>query len=434
MYNLAVFSVYLIELVIAYVFFFMQGEPKRKTWVCWMIGAALFSAGMLEYILLNRVWLNTLCDGIILFLFGALAFKITWKRALFDAVVLDILVLTWDFAVAMVLAYVTGHEVTAYTNNFSFYVMLATISKTLYFLSSIVLAKCTCKENAVARFPMVFYVYPFTVVAVLIALWGICMTYQVGGLYLILISVLCMILQLSTILLFISYQRTAQRENEIISLQTQLEKIETDKRYYDILEKQNEDLMIYAHDTKKLLSAIRDLTDDAQIRAYLAKMAEQLRRYSRIGHSGNKMLDVICNKYSEECALYGISLELDVHLANFKYVDDFDLVAIFGNIFDNALEAAQKSQERKIALLTDRGNTYDIITLTNSCDRPPITSGRELQTTKPNARLHGLGIKSLKKTLRKYDGDCDWHYDAELRQFSMTIMLSDRIKSTETDR
>lgn len=430
MYNLAVFSVYLIELVSTYVFFLLQVGLKRRQWVCWSVGAVLFGLGALEHILFpGTVWLNTLCYFIILFLFGWLTFNITWKKALFDAIILDVLTLTLELAIIALISYVTKSEVTAYADQLPYYLMLSVISKALCFISGVILAKCTCKEDTSVRIPLMFYVYPLSATAIVLVLWGVCTTYQVAAQYLLAISVLCMVLLLSTVLLFISYQHTVQRENEIISLQTQLEKIETDKRYYDILEKQNEDLMIYAHDTKKLLSAIRDLTDDAQIRAYLAKMAEQLRRYSRIGHSGNKMLDVICNKYNEECALYGISLELDVHLANFKYVEDLDLVAIFGNIFDNALEAAQKSREKKIALLTDRGNTYDIITLTNSCDRPPITSGRELQTTKPNTRLHGLGIKSLKRTLRKYDGDCDWHYDAELRQFSMTIMLANRTEA-----
>ncbi len=426
MKNLAVLVVYLIELVIAYVLFSMQGSLKRKPWVCWAIGAALFCAGALEYVLLNEVWLNMLCDGIILFLFGYLVFSISWKMALFDAVILETLSLIWDFTTITLISYITKAEMIAYKEQLSYYLMLAAISKTLCFISSIVLAKCTCKEENAVKFPFVFYVYPFAVIAVILVAWGICTTYQVDGWYLILLSGLCMVFLLSVVLLFISYQRTAQKENQINSLHSQLEKIETDKRYYDILEKQNEDLMIYAHDTKKHLSAIRELNDNAQIETYLAKISEQLRQYSRIGHSGNKMLDVICNKYSEECALYGIDLELDVHLANFKYVDDLDLVAIFGNILDNALEAAQESQEKKIALLTDHLNTYDIVTLTNSCDRPPIARGRELQTTKPNARLHGLGIKSLKRTLKKYDGDCDWHYDTQLRQFSITIMLSNK--------
>ncbi len=427
MYNLVVLSVYLVELVTAYVFFFLQGGLKCKPWVCWAIGTALFGLGALVHILFpGIVWLNTLCYGIVLFLFGWLAFSITWRRALFDAVILDILSLAWELATVMLISYVTNAEVTAYVDQLSYYLSLGIISKTLCFISSIVLAKCTCTEDTAVHFPLVFYVYPFAVVSVIIGFWSIYSTYQVNGWYLILLSGLSMVLLLSTILLFISYQRTAQKENQINSLHNQLEKIETDKRYYDILEKQNEDLMIYAHDTKKHLSAIRELNDNAQIETYLAKMSEQLRQYSRIGHSGNKMLDVICNKYSEECALYGIDLELDVHLANFKYVDDLDLVAIFGNILDNALEAAQESQEKKIALLTDHLNTYDIVTLTNSCDRPPIARGRELQTTKPNARLHGLGIKSLKRTLKKYDGDCDWHYDTQLRQFSITIMLSNK--------
>lgn len=431
-HNWVTVGVYFMELVIAYVFFSLQGGAKRKTWVCWTIGAILFSAGMLEYILFpSVVWLSTLCYGVILFLFGVLAFDISWGQALFDAIILDILSTVWDFASISVVSFFTKTEAANFSDQPSYYLINAVVSKTLYFISCIVLAKYTGKDRNAVRFPLIFYLFPFAVLAVLVAFWSVCTSYGISGWYLLFLAVLGMILMLAAVLLFVSFQRTAQRENQIISLQNQLEKIETDKRYYDILEKQNEDLMIYAHDTKKHLSAIRELNDNPQIETYLSKMSERLRRYSRIGHSGNRMLDVICNKYSEECALHGIQFELDLRLANFKYVDDLDLVAIFGNLLDNALEAAQKSTEKKMALLTDRVNTYDIVTVTNSCDRPPLTRGRELLTTKTNVRLHGLGVKSLKKTAHKYGGDCDWYYDTELRQFSMTVMLLNRTDSSK---
>ena len=52
------------------------------------------------------------------------------------------------------------------------------------------------------------------------------------------------------------YQKSIEKENIIFTLKNQVEKHDMDMNYYNILEKQNEDLRIYAHDTKNHLNAI----------------------------------------------------------------------------------------------------------------------------------------------------------------------------------
>ncbi len=418
---------FLLEMIISYVFFLQQGEVRRKKWVCWAIGTGLFLSGaLLDFLFSNTVWLNGMYFIVINFLFGLFAFDVRPGRALFGALVLTALSTTLEYVTIFAMSFLVKVPNDYYLQDVSYLILVASISKTLYFAVSAALAKCTQTEKSSVRYPGVFYIYPFAVVFVAILLWVVCVKYGVSGIYLLLASGVCMILLLSAILLFVFYQKTAQKESHLNSLQSQLEKIELDKRYYDILEKQNEDLMIYAHDTNKHLNAIRALNDDPQIETYLNKMSDQLQEYSRSGYSGNRMLDVICSKYTAECALNNISLEIDMRLANFKYIDDFDLVTLFSNILDNAVEAAVQSEKKEIRMFTDHKNTYDVITVENSCDHPPRVRDRELKTTKKNQRLHGLGMKSVGKTLRKYGGDFAWTYDEVLRQFCVTIMVSPR--------
>ena len=37
--------------------------------------------------------------------------------------------------------------------------------------------------------------------------------------------------------------------------------------------------------------------------------------------------------------------------------------------------------------------------------------------------MHGLGIKSIQKAVKKYDGELEWEYDENEKQFSITIIL-----------
>lgn len=425
LYDLAVLAVFLFEMLIAYVFFAQQSETKYNKWICYLLGFVLFSFGACVDILFsNTVWLNALTFLVIVFLFAILAFKIRWTKALFYAAVMDVLSTSIEFVAIALMSLITGTEVNAYTDEISLFVLGGGISKTMLFFSCVLLSRVIQREKTAVRFPRVFYIYPVTVIGVLLLLWGLCVKYKISGVYLGAVSVLCILLIFSSALLFLTYQNTIQRENTIFSLQSEMEKIKIDKRHYDILEKQNQDLLIYAHDAKNHLAAIQELNTDPEIADYLSKMSEQLRKYSRVGHSGNRLLDIICSKYAAECALHGVAFEFDTRLANLKYVDDFDLVTILDNLLDNALESASASGEKKVELFTDHKNTYDVITVLNSCDTPPVTDKQRLITTKKDTKNHGLGIKSVARALKPYQGDYDWIYDADKKQFAVTVMLS----------
>ena len=101
----------------------------------------------------------------------------------------------------------------------------------------------------------------------------------------------------------------------------------------------------------------------------------------------------------------------------------FDLVSILGNLLDNALESAEKSTGKSIHLQTDHRNTYDVIIVTNSCDIKPLAQGNSLKSSKADKKQHGLGIKSIKSALKSYDGDYNWEYNEQSKEFIATVMI-----------
>ncbi len=424
--KLAVTGVFLFEMLVAYVFFMQLGELKYKKWKGLLLGTALFLGGSLIYNFFpTSVWVNGLNFALINFLFGFLAFDIRWSRVLFGAAVLDILSTTLEFVTITALAFLTERDIEYHlrAENVAYFIVIASISKLLYFLCSMLLARLVQPEKTRIHFPKVYYVYPFAVMCVLLLVWNIYVEVEIPHYYLLLFALVCAFLLLSVVLLFNSYQSTVQKENTIRFLQSEADRIETDQRYYSVLEKQNENLRIYAHDMKKHLNAIRALNQDAQIDSYLDQMSERLREYSQIGNSGNRMLDVICSKYAAECETKHIELHTDFRTANFSYIEDYDLVTVFGNLLDNAVEAAEKAEERYITVKTAQKNHYDVVVIQNSCAVPPQAENRELQTTKERRELHGLGLKSVAGVLQKYGGDYDWSFDSTKMQFCVTVML-----------
>ena len=90
---------------------------------------------------------------------------------------------------------------------------------------------------------------------------------------------------------------------------------------------------------------------------------------------------------------------------------------------DNALTAAEKSREKHILLETTVRNSYSVIIISNSCDQRPEAREAHLLTTKEEKHLHGFGLKSVKKTLKKYQGDYSWDYYESRHVFVVTVMI-----------
>lgn len=427
LYNITVSVIYFSSMLISYIFFSQIGERKLKIENCIIIGVLLFESGAAVDILLsNTVWLNAIYFLLINILFGLLCFKIKLTKVIFYSIIIDIFNGALEIITISLISRLTHTDPNIYLDNINIFIIDALMSKTLYFLTCILLAKFVKKEKSNIKFPAALYVYPIVIVGTLLALWKICIETNISNNLQLFLSIISFALFFSIVILFLIYQRSIEKENELFLLQNEFEKLETDKTYYDILEKQNQELMIYAHDAKKHLSAIRELNDNPVIDDYINTMADALKAHSNSCHSGNHLLDVIINKYETECQIKNIEFSFDVKLCNLNFVNNYDLVAILNNLLDNAIEAAVNSKNAFVSLSANYVNTYAVITISNSCNNTPITFNNKLITTKENKNKHGMGIRSVKKTLKKYDGDLEWEYNENNKIFITTLMLLEK--------
>lgn len=423
-YNIAVCLTYCFEMFISYIFFSQIGSKKRSSRACCAVGFILFETGaMFNLVLANIVWFNIVYFFIINCLFCVLCFKIRFTRALFYSLILVIVSTALEFVSIFLISALTGTQTTEYLNNILFYILNFAISKLLYFLTCLIIVRFVKTEKANFKFPVGLYFYPLAVISALIIFWDICSKSEIKNEQQIALSVLSAVLFASIIVLFMTYQRSAEKENNLILLQNELNKTNTDRNYYQILEKQNEELMIYAHDAKKHLAAIQELNDNPEIDKYIAEMTSRLKSHGNACRSGNHALDVLINKYDTECKIKKIDFSFDTRLSSLNIVEDYDLVSVLSNLLDNAIEAALESKAKFITLKTNRVNTYDSLIITNSCDKAPDSVDNELRTTKKNKRIHGIGIKSIMKTLEKYDGDFEWEYNEQRREFTITVIF-----------
>lgn len=420
-------AVYAFDMLIAYVFFSRTSEKVLSTFRCYIYGLLLFEIGSVVNLLFhNNLWINTFVSIAIRIIFATRCFNYQPLQAVSYSVILVVINFTLELISVLVFSSLTNTAPVDYNSNLPLLIIECSTCKILLFLTCLVLSNIVVPNAHWSKHQLSLIFFPVSSSICLAIFWYICLQENISAGIMYLLAFSGVVMFGSTILLFIIYQHQIELDSERIRMKSENDRLQTEKSYYDILDQQNQQLMVYAHDTKKHLSAIQALNKDPAIEDYIHALLNQLKTYSSNCHSGNMMLDVIINKYVMECERDGVKFDYYVRTSNLNSIDDIDLVAIIGNLMDNAVSSAIHSEEKHISLETTVRNGYHVIVITNSCDSPPITHGGKLVTKKEDKKLHGYGLKSVSKTLKKYSGDFSWEYNDLTRMFVVTAMVGDK--------
>lgn len=416
--------VYMAEMMIAWIFFSGISHKSRSTPLCLLLGIFLFETGAFVNLLLaNNLLINLLTAILIHFLFATLCFRLRVVSALLYALLLTAVNTALEFITVLFVSALVGSELLAYNNDFSLFIIECPVSKLLYLFTCLMITKFAASRKDSVKLPLSLFANLIAAIACIMIFWYVCIKGNVSESGQFMLVIASLILFVSTILLFITWQHESENVLELSRIRAENNRLQVEKSYYQILEQQNQQLMAYAHDAKNHLSAIRSLNADPRIDSYLSQLSHELQEYSGKCHSGNKLLDVIIAKYQMQCETLGIEFDYDFKRCNLSGINDIDLVAIMGNLLDNAMEAASILQNGKIHLSSFEGNGYKILVLSNSCISKPEDFNGELVSSKEDHQHHGYGLKNVSRALNKYGGDFAWDYDELSHIFTITVMI-----------
>lgn len=416
--------VWMTEVPLYYLLMSGVAQKKCPAWLNLAIGFGLATIMTVGNILNhNNGIINITTTFLAVILYGKLCYTISVPRAAFFSGVINLILLIGEFTAMGFAASLLGMNANAYQYSKTFLLIGGVFGRSIQVLCAVLIRGVFQRFANRPRLPFHFILFPFVTVIGIAMMQYISVTEALSPQATSILVDASILMLITAVFGILSQFHFQEAEEEYRLLKTESVRHQTERDYYSILEEQNNALMIYAHDAKKHLAAIRSLSTDPKTLGYVDRLSDQLHSVTRSGHSGNRLLDVILEKYVISCRHHGIRFDYDVKLCNLPQLEDIDLVAILGNLMDNAVEAAAQSSEKTIQLSTAKRNSYSVLIITNSCDKAPSFTGGSLLSTKADPVSHGYGIRSVKRTLQKYSGDLDWEYDEAAHQFTATAMI-----------
>lgn len=312
-------------------------------------------------------------------------------------------------------------------NSYSIYNMsidritLIVLSKILLIISCIILLKFKFNNTGGRRNMMALIVMPIAVEMSIIGIMQVFLKNSELKNELLLACISVMAASIITYYMFIKTNNDIEREIQIKALE---QKNEYDRKHADEIEELYIKTCGIRHDLLHHFTMLKGLLEESKDKAaeYVQSVTqEQIQQIKRFVKTDNEYFDAIVNAKLAVCEKYGIKVQIRVMNNSLNRLNNYEIASLFGNLFDNAIEASQNSQDKRIDLDVQLQNGHLSIFMRNTIDKSVLDNNRDLKTTKTNKEFHGLGTKNIQKIVDMQKGFVN--YFEENGYFNCDIFL-----------
>lgn len=233
------------------------------------------------------------------------------------------------------------------------------------------------------------------------------------------------------IFIFLNYSLVKQKD-KYFKKQLEYEKLKT---YTSIIENLVEDMQKFKHDFSNTMISIKGYIDEGDNEGLKKYFYDELLKEKKsidkkniyfIKHIKNPGIKGLLTTKLERC----FNLDLDVKLEIFEDIKDikietYYICRILGILLDNAIEAAEKSIEKKIRIGIENEEKGISIIIMNTFDEKPDINNIYNKGYSTKNENRGLGLAIVKEICKKTKGNIVLNTTIENNTFIQDLFIKD---------
>lgn len=241
------------------------------------------------------------------------------------------------------------------------------------------------------------------------------------GLYLLVDAVFIIFINL-----YLFYVLDALTENKDLKFRLALYERQSKSSYEYYLKQIESRRMVLSviHDVKKHINVIKELANinlSTEVENYSESFEKLVMPLLSTQYSDNAILNVILNDKMDYCKKNRIRFDLDIQEVQLDLMEAIDITTLFGNILDNAVEASEKAEEKRIVLKIYPFNGFVFVQLTNTFKGTIKWDGKGKPLSE-RGEEHGIGLQNVENVLKRYNGNMQIGLSKSM--FTVEIMFS----------
>ena len=195
------------------------------------------------------------------------------------------------------------------------------------------------------------------------------------------------------------------------------EKEKYSKESMEIIKRSNEELREFKHDLKNYLLPLQEAMEtmpQSEMVKVWKKINQKIEDVQTLIQTGNSYVDSMINTKITFARSEKVDVKCTI-LSKIEGIDDLEFCTVFGNLMDNAIEAERKVTEKKeIIIFVEEKMGYLRLEIQNKIEKSVLNENSSLNTTKKDTSSHGIGHKSVKRTMEKVGGALKYYETGDL--------------------
>ncbi|EGT3601078.1 GHKL domain-containing protein [Clostridium perfringens] len=186
------------------------------------------------------------------------------------------------------------------------------------------------------------------------------------------------------------------------------------KKYYEKVMDNYDEAKKAFHDMNNHIIVIKyflENKDYNNMDEYIESLSKKIVANNDNNICRNKIINAICVEKSDICKSEEINISFDIVINKELNIDDLDLCIILGNLIDNAIEACEKINNKKIQKVIQVSSRVYLnqiyIKVINSKNNKLKKHNCKFLTSKKDKKNHGIGLENVKESVYKNHGEIE---------------------------
>ncbi len=420
--------VFLVEILISFYYFDFKFERKitKKSILLFMTVnfSILYILHFCEIPIVNLLGFFA-CN----FLVSRICYKTKLKTALFNNLILLFLMIVTEIIVFYFSSIIFRIDLFESYNDDYILIIQAVICKLLYFLSVHLIIKISQNENTDgnSKFSILLCILPIASIILMHTTIYLCIIYPVNEKFKLSLVLGNLLLLFSNIIVFYINELIIKYNHKYTQILLDKQKEKNTSDYYELLREQNENSKVLIHDITKHLNTIKQLSENknSNVSQYISEIVNDFSVMNPIDYCNNSTVNLITHRYYEICKKNNIIFTINIKNTNIDFMKEHDITSLLDNLLENAVESTLQTNDKFIDFsICTRNSNFIIIKLSNSCNKKPKYINGILVSSKNTSSTHGIGTRSIKRVVAKYNGNLEMKYNSEAKTFTSTIGLN----------